>query len=377
MNTQNGLRCMAFSVDIGTGHRSAANALFEAVGALRPGSSYKIVEALDYLEVGKLAKDLYFSVLEKFPNLWGKFYRAKGLIDILRPAGDLLDDLRIRKLAPVVRSFRPHVIFAMHPFACGMVGALGRSGVANCPTMAVLTDFDAHPAWIAKGIDYYFVPIEKVRLDMERQGLAAEQMAATGLPLRSVFGNIRTLDRKICAGRIGLNQRVFTILMLGGGLGFGPILETVKKLSTMEKSIRIVLLAARNRELETTAREFARHSPLDIHVHGMVDNIQDFIIASDVAIGKPGGVTCAELLAAGVPLIALSPIPGQEEANCNILVREGAAVHAPTADDAYMTVERILEMPARLREMRRAALRLGRPEAAREIAGIAISMTGI
>ena len=34
---------------------------------------------------------------------------------------------------------------------------------------------------------------------------------------------------------------------------------------------------------------------------------------ADLAVSKPGGLTTAECLAVGLPMIVVSPIPGQEE----------------------------------------------------------------
>lgn len=371
-----GIRCLALSVDIGAGHRSAAEALCQAVVSLRPGSSYEIIEALDYLGPGggKLAKELYFGVLEDAPSLWGNLYKQKGLVEIFRPIGEIIDDFRTLELEPVIRRHNPDIIFAMHPIACGLAGALGRGGEAGCPVAAVLTDYDAHPAWIADGIDLYFTPVEQVARELERHGLPTGAAVTTGLPLRTDFANIRNRDRKDAAEANGLDPEMFTILLLGGGLGLGPILETAEMLASIEGNIQLVVIAGKNRELENSARDLGSRSRATLHARGHVGNIQDYMAASDLAVGKPGGSTCAELLSAGVPLVALAPIPGQEQANCDALEKEGTAVHAPTASDACSAVKQLLNAPERLARMRRASLRLGRPGAATEAAQIAISL---
>lgn len=371
-----GIRCLALSVDIGAGHRSAAEALCQAIVSLRPGSSYEIIEALEYLGpgAGKLAKELYFGVLEDAPELWGSLYKHKGLVEIFRPIGEFIDDLRTFELEPVIRLHRPNIVFAMHPIACGLAGALARGGDIDCPAVAVLTDFDAHPAWIADGIEMYFAPFRDVALDLEKQHLPTGSAVATGLPLRSDFENIRLLDRKDAALANGLAPDLFTILLLGGGLGLGPIAETAEMLASLDHPFQLVVISGKNRKLENSARALAGRSSIPIHARGHVGNIQEYMAASDLAVGKPGGSTCAELLAAGVPLIALAPIPGQEQANCDALERKGVAVHAADAHGAYVAVAQILRSPEKLDRMKQAAIRIGNPGAAREAAGIAISL---
>ena len=130
MSSPSRLRTLVLSVDIGAGHRMAAESLCEAIGAEYPGSEWKLLEALAYTgpDGGKLAKDLYFGALAEAPDLWGTLYAQKGLFDLFRPLNQLADDVRLGlgKLAPDARAFRPDVVLAMHPIACGLASSLAR-----------------------------------------------------------------------------------------------------------------------------------------------------------------------------------------------------------------------------------------------------------
>jgi processive 1,2-diacylglycerol beta-glucosyltransferase len=162
--------------------------------------------------------------------------------------------------------------------------------------------------------------------------------------------------------------------LIGGGLGLGPILETAEALTTLEGPIQLVIIAGKNRKLEDSARTLASRSSIPIHVRGLVENIWDYMKTADLVISKPGGLSCAEILAVGVPLIALAPIPGQEQANCDALVKEGVAIQAPSAEAAYTAVEQLLMSPQLRQEMSLAATRLGRPNAARKAAQLVLSL---
>jgi len=374
MATQKPICCLALSVDIGAGHRMAAEAISEALLTLRPGSRFKIVEALDHLgpAAGKIAKELYFGVLEELPDLWGMLYQGKGVFEFLRPLTELMDDLRTLSLTPVIRSFEADVILALHPIACGLAAALGRGGDVSCPLVAVLTDFDAHPAWIARGLDLYLAPTPEVAQGLSSHGLETGRAEVTGIPLRGAFA--RSRDQRDLCQELGLDPGRLTILLLGGGLGLGPIAETAEALGQLDGPVQLALVCGKNHQLEQEARALARRSPVPLHVLGMVDNIWDYMAAADLAISKPGGLTCAELLASGVPLVALDPIPGQEQANCDALKGLGVAVPASSAVDALVAVKMLLGDPARLREMGQRALTLGRPNSARDAARQVISL---
>jgi len=362
------VKCLVLNVDIGSGHRMAAKALWSAIAEARPNSPCQIVESLDYLgpQVGKLAKDMYLGVLEQAPELWGAIYEGRGLTNLFRPIAELADEVRIGSMVPLVRQIDPDVVLAMHPIACGLAGALRRMEATDAPLVAVLTDFDAHPAWIARGIDLYLAPTDEVAAGLRAEGLPTGSAVTTGIPLRAPFRDIRSSS---CPrSQLKLDDERFTVLLLGGGLGLGPIGETARMLISHGLPIQVVLIAGSNLELEGKARLWARESAVPFHVMGRVENIWDTMRAADVAIGKPGGLTCAELMAAGVPLVVLAPIPGQEQANSQMLVRRGAALEVDNPRGACEAVAELHGAPQRLASMRERALRIGRPDSAREAA---------
>ena len=371
---ERGLKILVLSVDIGAGHKRAAQAICETLCDVRKDSEYEIVEALDYLGAGagKLAKDLYFGVLEEAPNLWGALYEGRELIDLLKPITSFIDDLQAGGLVPVVKEFEPSAILAMHPFAVGLGAALARNGDCDCPVIAVLTDFDGHPAWLAKGVDRYLVATESVAKELRHLGMETGDVKVTGLPLRPAFESIRTIGST--KEKLGLDPAKLTILLLGGGLGLGPIIETAKALGTIDGPVEIVLIAGRNEELKAEAAELAPKLKVKLHVTGLVENMHEYMRAADVAVSKPGGLTVAELLATGVPLIALSPIPGQEEANCDALLDEGVAMEAASPEEALEALNSLLCSPQKREEMRQKALQLGKPTAARSAARAVIEM---
>jgi len=198
-------------------------------------------------------------------------------------------------------------------------------------------------------------------------------VAVTGIPIRRGFEEAGAASHGQGEG-LGLNPGRLTILLLGGGLGLGPLMETAQEICAIDGPIQVAMICGGNKELERSARDLAGRTRAPLHVFGMVEQIWRHMAAADLAVSKPGGLTASELLATGVPLVALCPIPGQEQANCDLLVQKGAAVLAGSADEAGAQVRALLGDPAALNHMREAARRLGRPgsarAAAREVLGL-------
>lgn len=368
------VRTLVLSVDIGAGHRMAAESLCQGIVAERPGSTSELVEALEHTgpDGGQLAKELYFGALEDAPELWGAVYAQRGMFETFRGINELADDFRLGTLGPKARAFAPDLVLAMHPTACGLASALARNRDVDCPVVAVLTDFDAHPAWVYQGIDHYLVASDSMATALRKMHLPSGEVTATGLPIRLPFEELG--DRVDTRRRLGLAPDRTTLLLMGGGLGLGPIAETAEALAKLGGAVQLVVIAGKNQELERSARAVAQRASIPVHVTGLVQNVWDYMNAADLAIGKPGGMTCAELLACGVPLIALAPIPGQEQANADVLVSLRAALLAPNAEAASRVVRELLARPSALSAMRRSARELGRPRAARDAARHVIAM---
>jgi processive 1,2-diacylglycerol beta-glucosyltransferase len=105
-----------------------------------------------------------------------------------------------------------------------------------------------------------------------------------------------------------------------------------------------------------------------MRVERFVNNVHEYMHASDLLITKPGGLTSSEALAAEIPMVLFKPLPGQEERNTRYLVQRRAAVRAKNASDLTRTVQTLLASPAKLGQMRIAMEPLRKPQAAREIA---------
>jgi processive 1,2-diacylglycerol beta-glucosyltransferase len=106
----------------------------------------------------------------------------------------------------------------------------------------------------------------------------------------------------------------------------------------------------------------------DVRALGFTREVDAWMEAADVLVGKAGGLTCSEALIKGVPMVFFRPTPGQEVRNADFLAASGAAVHADTLEDAEVAVRMWLtDEDARARARER-ALRIAKPHAAEAIA---------
>jgi processive 1,2-diacylglycerol beta-glucosyltransferase len=190
----------------------------------------------------------------------------------------------------------------------------------------------------------------------------------TGIPIDPAFSERPT--RRAAEHLVGLPEADFRILLMGGGLGIGPIEELTRLIMNLDVPLQVVVVAGRNKKL------YARLSGIGKKVisFGYVDTIPLLMAASDLCLTKPGGLTIAEAAAMGVPTLLFDPVPGHEEANIETLVREGAAFRIAKVERAPELVNELRRRPSLLRKMGRKMSRLGRSRAALDMADLLETM---
>ena len=106
-----------------------------------------------------------------------------------------------------------------------------------------------------------------------------------------------------------------------------------------------------------------------------VGNMHELMGIADLTVCKPGGLTSSECLARCLPMVLVSPIPGQEDRNAEMLLETGCAVIARTPAALSYKMQMLLKSPDRLQRMRENCRRTGHPNAARDIAADMVDMT--
>jgi processive 1,2-diacylglycerol beta-glucosyltransferase len=107
---------------------------------------------------------------------------------------------------------------------------------------------------------------------------------------------------------------------------------------------------------------------------GFTTDMDKYMAAADLMVGKAGGLTTSEALARALPMALIEPIPGQEERNADHLLEAGSAIRCNNLPAAAWKIAALLDDAERLTRMRDAARGLGKPSAAAHIAEDAIRL---
>lgn len=351
-----------------------AEALKKAAGFLFPEAEVAILDTFRYASpfLEKVVLGTYMEILKMTPVIYGYLYRQAERGQPLSGRGKLefnriLNILTAPRLVEYIKNFNPELIVCTHPFPLGVITHMKKRGNFQGPVFATITDFTIHSFWVFPEVDCYLVGSESLIAQCKEFSVESGRVRATGIPIDPAF--TARFDKSWIRERLGLDPALPTILIMGGGLGMGPLASAVKTLGSSQDNCQLIVVAGTNNALREKLTRIALDLPCKTKVLGFVNNIHQFMASSDLMVGKAGGLTCAETMAMGLPLFIVDPLPGQEERNMEFMVATGAGVRVEERELAGV-VQEYLTQPGRLEEMSQAAAALGKPNAAHDAVNI-------
>ncbi len=362
-----GERVLILSASAGTGHVRCGEALQQAF------SSHPLAEEVAHHDALWLSNrlfrgiysSLYTAMVRGAPELLGLAYRASDAPHPRYSARLGFDRLNSRRLVQVIREFRPNWIVCTHFMPAGVVSHLLEQGQIPGRLAIVLTDLDCHAMWLNWPAHRYFVAIEETRVHLEALGIPPDRIDVSGIPIDRAF-SLPVSREDICA-RLGFSPGIPILLVSAGAAGVGPAEGLVTHLASLPLPVQVVVICGKRAELRSRIDAAVARFPR-FRVLGYTPHMHELMRVCSLFIGKPGGLSTAEALACGLPMVVVSPIPGQEDRNSDHLLEEGVAVRCHELTTLCFKVERLLRDPARLERMAHKARSLGRPHAAQAVA---------
>lgn len=358
---------LILSVSAGGGHMKAAEAIKECIESKYPQSRTLIVDTLRYVNpiVDKfIVGGLYLNTVKNAPVLWGLLYELAESGDNMTDFSKAVNKLLSVKIKNLISDFRPSVIVCTHPFPLQMLSNLKKKGKVDVPTAAILTDYASHPFWLYEHIDAYVVAHDYMKYEVEKRNIPEEIIHPFGIPVSKSF--LKKSDSAAILRELNLEEDKLTVLMMGGSLGFGEVRDTFQSLLNSKKDIQIIAITGKNLKLKRQLEKYSQHSKKKVIIMSYTNRVADLMDISDLIITKPGGMTIAESLVKELPIIIISPIPGQEERNAHFLTNVGAAARILDTDDVDAVLNQILDNPLRIKHMKEMCRFLAKPNSSQD-----------
>ena len=321
------------TIAAGGSHVSSAEAMAQAVEAAYP-SRYK-------LHISDLMKDFGFerfdaqhkrswqnALSRPWTVVWGQ-----RLIDSVPRVTVRVQRLMLRafaeRAAALLKEQRPKLVVANHGWLTTALTLGQRRYGLDVPVLTFQTStLDASALWAEPEVERIVLGSSVAKERLVRLGVGRKKIDVVGYPVKQAF--LQVQDKACSRKALGL-ENCFTCLVSLGGEGVGgrphDLLRTLREL---DFPVQIIVIAGRNVTLERELAALAAHDPL-LHVEGFVNNMADFVAASDVVIGKTGPAAVFESLAVGRPVLAPHRTGSIESQMTYFLERRALGRYVPNA----------------------------------------------
>ena len=336
-----GKKVLLISVSTGSGHVQAAKALEKTAKAKFPEMNISHIDMMDYvsLPLKKTIVNSYNILVKQLPEVWGFFYKKTNKLKISKFAqkmAGLLNTLNTGSFYNYLKTTQPDVILCTHFLPIHALSTI--SSLSARKISILLTDYHNHFFQTSPIINHYFVSSAKIKWRMIHMGIPEENITDSGIPIDLVFYENKQLEE--LKKKYQTNDEQKNILVLSGGQG---LVNTDKIISTLFKSkenLRIFAIAGNNDKLKHKLEELSPPANIQLTALGWTDKIDEYIRIADIIITKPGGLTTTECIILKKPIIAISPIPGQEEYNAEYILENNFGVIARTPEDLLYYIEK-------------------------------------
>ncbi len=359
-------KILILTAGFGEGHNSAARGVRDGLARVAPGQvAFELRDLFPetYGAFNELVRKTYLALINQWPGSWGYVYRwLDGITNY---------DERFRRfsrlkehLASLLDRFQPDVVvstFPPYPYLLRQIAGAS----SHCKSVVVITDaITVNAIWYRCEADYFLTPNEQSAAVVEAGGIAPEKIKTFGFPVSPKFADLGQ-DRQL---RLEAAPRR-VLYVISAGKKNAP--QLVRKL--LELDVDLTVAVGRDERLHRAIMRVIGNRKIDIV--GWTDEMPRLLCRSHILIGKAGGATVQETIAAGCPMIVNHVVSGQEEGNARLIAETNSGVIARSPDEVIGQVRRAFADDAKQwREWAVNISKLSRPRAALDIAEFLFSI---
>jgi processive 1,2-diacylglycerol beta-glucosyltransferase len=356
------MRILILTAAYGEGHNAAARGLHAAFGELGAESEIVDLFAITGGAFYERSRRDYITLINRAPKIWAFLFRLIDRFPVVEFTLPALAKMQAA-LADLLTDKRPDAVLSVYPVYGYLIEKLfPRRADRRFAFHTVVTDsITINSVWHRCASDTFLVPNEDSAHVLHAAGLPPEIIHATGFPVPPRFADPRpprpAPDRDL-PGRV--------LFIINAGKDRAP--AAVERLLRLD-GIHLTVTIGRDETLRARLEEIARHAGREIEIHGWTDRMPELVMSHHLLIGKAGGATVQEAIAARTPMLITQVVPGQEEGNAQLLFQNGCGELCETPEALAAKVQWLFANDAaQWRRWEENIARISKPDAARSIA---------
>lgn len=348
----------------GAGHRKAAEAVYKE--AKKRNLDVTIVDILDFTHplIKYLYSEGYIFLIKRFIYVWRIIFYLSDKLNgrLFKRITYLFNKYSYARYLKFLEDEKIELIISTHFMSTEITAYVKQK--LNIKLVSVVTDFCLHSLWFSSNVDKYCVASDSARGRLISFGVLDQKIEFTGIPIDAVFS--QNFNRREIAEKLGLRPDLFSLLIMTGEIGMGPI---AKIINLLKEDMQLLVVCGRNKKLFA---ELKKINAPNLKIFGLVNNVYELMSVSDLIITKPGGLTTSEALSKELPMIFFSIIPGQEAANAKFIESYGAGIIVEDVNKLKDIVLSLKHSANKLEQYKNNARRLAHPDAAAKIMDVSL-----
>ena len=334
------MKILILSANTGGGHNSAAAAIREAL--CRRGADCDVADALQFLSprFSQFLSASHVLAYRKAPRAFAATYRMEERHPSRRLFRQVFHDTTA--LRAYLAQGQYDAVISVHVFAATMMTCLRRRGETTPRLYFLATDYTCSPGVGDLDMDGWFIPHEALRPEFAACGVPEEKLFPVGIPVRSCFYS--RIDRGEARRRLGLPEEGQMALLCCGSMGCGPMSDLAEGLArTLPEGDFLTVVCGTN---EALAEELCRRALPRTRVVRYTEEMSLYMDAAQLFLTKSGGLSTAEALAKGIPLLYVDAVGGCETRNREFMLARGYADGAESSAALAALAADYLAQPA-------------------------------
>jgi UDP-N-acetylglucosamine:LPS N-acetylglucosamine transferase/predicted metal-dependent phosphoesterase TrpH len=361
-------RILILTAGFGDGHNAAARNVREAIEQLEPDADVILADLYErsYKRLNHLAKKAYLGAVRYTPSLWAGFFKLVDRTPWLADGRGL--GALSRNLAALLERLQPDCVVSTYPTYAQLINNLYAD---HCEKpfrlITVVTDAGTiNSIWHRSRSDIFVVADDATATVLQGAEVPAADIRALGFPISPLFAE--PAARPPGPPAAGQPFRVLYLINTGKKKA-GKALDRLLEIPDVELTVTVGRHAELKEKLAGRVRRYGRR----LQLLGWTLQMPQLLMSSHLVIGKAGGASVQEAIAAGCPMIVNQIIPGQEDGNARLIQELGMGAVAEKNKEAARWVRRAMANDGALwRQWRERAQRAARPDAALRIARLVL-----
>ena len=329
-------RILVITAAFGEGHNSAARNL--AIGLKSAGADAQVKDPcmLSAPHTTAVIQWAYRLVTTHFPLIWEKIYRGTDQCDFSKPNLPLMRRPE-SFLQTLVNEYQPDAIVSTYPIYPYFLERNFEETGKRLPIFTVVTDsIEINASWLRAPTDWFIVTDETTRASMHQWGIPKEKIISTGFPVNPLFSELTPVRKEDAC-------KPFRILYFPTAKK--PFVRRhARALLEASPDVHLTIVMGKNfRSLYSRAAEIKAAFPGRVRLLGWTRKVPQLINQHHLVVGKAGGATVHEAIAARCPMLIHHLVPGQEEGNLELLQQLEVGDLAEDPIDLTQAVSKLLE----------------------------------